>query len=140
MSWKQALALGLCSVGEVKKEPVAYLYNGVRLPKIPEVEGYKYAFLRVDQYGHAHVLHTYVPMTTDETGKYLGDYHPGVGNNRVYYRESTCYAGSDSWFTTAETSFVSKSLEPTWLSYDIVNPFTGEVVFAKSPDPIPVYE
>ena len=36
MNWKQAFALGLCSVGEVKKEPVAYRYNGISARKIPE--------------------------------------------------------------------------------------------------------
>lgn len=38
MNWKQAFAVGLIAPGmwDGRGEPIAYLYNGVRLPKLPE--------------------------------------------------------------------------------------------------------
>lgn len=47
MNYKLAFALGLIAPGTVGREPVAYLYNGVRLPGLPEWDktAYPYAYI-----------------------------------------------------------------------------------------------
>lgn len=52
MNYKLAFALGLIAPGTVGREPVAYLYNGVRLPGLPETE-LPYAVI---VYGEQYVL------------------------------------------------------------------------------------
>lgn len=49
VSWLWGYLLALCGrpIRWPSREPVAYLYNGVRLPKMPEVDGYPFRFIRV---------------------------------------------------------------------------------------------
>lgn len=51
-SWLIGFVRGLASkpmpIGKQEREPVAYLYNGVRLPKLPDMTGYPYAVLSYD--------------------------------------------------------------------------------------------
>lgn len=129
MNWKQALALGLCSVGVYakKKEPVAYLYGAVVAPKIPVVDGYNYAYVEeltetdqttlsgINAYGYcARCVISTAPLTCGTAGlsvsglgatencsvnRYI--YRPNVDSTWVFEdsRELTAVVSVDSWFS-----------------------------------------
>ena len=129
MNWKQALALGLCSVGEFKKEPVAYLYNGVRLGKLPVVEGYPYAVISTLFGRKALLLAQQAPYFDSSTSKVR---IPGNSILYGYFGISWDYNGE-----ATSRAFDGDSL--IWTSHDILNDTDGSV-FLKATAPVPVYE
>lgn len=123
MNWKQAFALGLCSVGEYKGEPVAYLFNGVRLPKLPEsVLPYAYIYTRNNAY--------YLEFT-----------------DTVRVAESS----GNCWVNNSDTAY--KLVDGVWVNTGLGNYFTviwanvdvyhteaaGGTLYLPATDPIPVY-
>lgn len=124
---------------EVQKEPVAYLYNGVRLPKLPEWdrETYPFAVLR---------------STGEETAPYAVYYSkqtPTLNDSGKVFVCSLAYPGMVTycdyidgalvWRDTSTTLITSTSVDGVfWTNTDILDS-TGEVYLAAS-DPAPIYE
>ena len=150
-SFLKGLALGLAGKPlefAPGKEPVAYLYNGVRLPKLPEWDKskYPYAFIRN------------VPSGTDYNELYVFKTEPawfkpsiivsayGVedGNTHLEAVDYPYGAEADWGYVTLseKTSngyLASGNFEGIfWANYDILNE-DGTIYLAAS-DPVPVYE
>ena len=125
----------------VEKQPVAYLYNGVKLPALPKVEGYPYAIIRSFphyQYAYLSIAPEYV-FTTDWLGisavvrfpkgliSYLVRWDGDDGLPSEWSEEAVISNSSDT------------NLEAiSWSNFDIYTP-SGDLYLAAS-DPIPVYE
>lgn len=131
---------------EAQKEPVAYLYNGVRLPKLPEWEGYDYVF--VANKNSPYLIASTVPlvvgykMTTEGVGEHWSFSFPDAGSSlRCYLRSDGTWGGinnSHDDYESGATTFGTPP--PMWSNYTIYDRDTGEVLMEASPDPVPVYE
>ena len=143
MNWKQALALGLCSVGAYAvKEPVAYLYNGVRLPKLPEWDktAYPYAVILPDGgvAGGAETMYRLRivdrPFVVDS-----GDlvYCIDPDSQEILYRAFST-DGEWEYEKSGVIGFEQTLRNAVWTNTDIMT-LLGEVHLAAS-DPVPVYE
>lgn len=137
-----AYLLGQRIVGQRKKQervPVAYLYNGVRLPPLPDAQGHQYAFIGTYRLGSTTITYVYlmdfIPLATEYqfgikrlvgTGKYI--YHAIIGGSRWGDAEPGEATGEP--FGTAFTSI--------WSNVDVYND-DGTLYLAAS-DPVPVYE
>ena len=142
-----------------KKEPVAYLYNGVRLPKLPEwdTEGYPNAVI----FEHGLNSDIYVPgfgawvsekeifvrCRTSSAGDAIVEIRtqPPLMHMDYGHGEEVWDGGSKEWTQTSyvvgQTLYnndVQKS-RIVWANHDIFEE-DGTLYFAKCADPIPVYE
>ena len=147
MSWKQALALGLCSVGAYKGEPVAYLYNGVRLPKLPERDETAYPYVSVCRtFGFEDVTEVYA------TSVPLPVHHDSMTGTDIYFHSQGAVVRSVNW-TIRDGGFgepqfregtVNSVINPVWSNYDVF--FQGDrqvedgTLYLSATDPVPVYE
>lgn len=118
-------------------EPVAYLYNGVRLPKLPEeyTTDYPYAYI-ANAYSKRYFLRrTKVELIKDGALKDPSEakfetvsLFLTVGNGEV--------DADATW--KHSTDIVAAGESPVWSNYDILNK-DGTVYLAAS-EPVPVYE
>lgn len=113
-------------------EPVAYLYNGVRLPKLPEFDMAKYphVVMRKDSNSGYYQIKAGKSAYLHENGTSVSIEHY---DDR--YINSNCHSPYDRWLNTAEASiyaFVSLD-ELIWTNLDIAGVMDGS-------DPVPVYE
>ena len=132
----------IAGMRRVTREPVAYLYNGVRLPILsawdkkvhpyavilyyPEKEGYFFSFSAEP--------FSYVSLTGS----------PYLSNKSHTGYNMILADGETDWKFLREDSDITLSVagspwELFWCSVDIQNIYTGTVQLAAS-DPIPVYE
>lgn len=130
----------------LEKEPVAYLYNGVRLPDINSVwdrEKYPYAYIEKFYGGYnlgifdfpMHVERfdadsTELNVKASAAGKtkwYLID--NDTGEFTLYYENSNVKIGD----------FVSVASDSVWTSHTLINTEDNSVYLAAS-EPVPVYE
>ena len=141
-SWLTGYALGLCGkplpFSKVQKEPVAYLYNGVRLPKLPET-GYQYAIISKTKDDYTLGLYDeYVLFVTNQQPiKGTGSITFPAGTYRIYeYRTTEAFG----WVEEANENdkYINAFYDLFWCNEDILNE-NGSVYFAAS-EPIPVYE
>lgn len=121
-----------------KAEPselIAYLYNGVQLPKLPEwdKETYPYAYIsrEVEWVGDSHYRVLYMtrnPLTINE-------------NEEVQMPDgnATCliYAPYTTWGAVNESTWSTNGFAPVWTNTDILYE-DGSVAIAAS-EPVPVY-
>lgn len=129
------------SGGEPSVEPVAYLYNGVRLPKLPEwdKETYPYALITYNTAGFyviycfscepavaSKVNSTLVPL--DGSGEYI--------NLVSFGKKEDAKFGNPVTFTALLGSVTTGTI---WTNFDLLYRDTGSVYLAAS-EPIPVYE
>ena len=110
-----------------------FLYNGVQLPELPEVEGYPY------KYAFYHTLESrYVVTfrTTEMTVSRSSPYGPYINdaNNKRY-----ALVG-DKWvhINYATTFFTGDIGSFKWANHTIYYSDGTEIYLAKSPDPVPV--
>lgn len=125
-------------------EPVAYLYNGVRLPKLPDwdMEKFPYAFIIDDSvYGYTFMATSAPPKHNldDDTGMVTHDQFLCFGL-RLYYRHK-----DGIWvFTAGEEDGIdyymaTSRLSPCiWANTDLIKQ-DGSVYLTAS-EPVPVYE
>lgn len=122
----------------VKEEPVAYLYNGVRLPDISSLttvgRSWKHAFITLDEEEY-HLFMTSsdsAPYRKDDGTIHFEPYATAVklSTDGTYWEHRFNYveAGDLAYFSRA---FV-------WTSHDILNE-DGSLYLAAS-EPIPIYE
>lgn len=144
-----------------EKEPVAYLYNGVRMPPLPKWDKTAYPYATI------HSLRYWVPDTpqygmvigatltiTTVPVRAIGDaLWATVDGDAIIYRINTVGGVTDDDWVRREDedfSFVGNSenydgevngggSNLTWSNYDVLDYVTGEVELAAS-EPIPVYE
>ena len=111
---------------KVFREPIAYSYNGVILPKLPEWDREKYPYAVIGLLdGVYHLTYHYRTFAVYDDGTY---YIPGSGTN--------AYALTDGEWVF--TNLWLKRLTAVWANYDMQTD-GGTLVLAAS-EPTPVYE
>jgi len=144
-------------------EPVAYLYNGMRLIPLPEwdKETYPYAVMYYDKdlvdYGAAYLIlssaplsYKYVSTPFSQAGHKLYALKPGSSivyiHNIVYGEPTKEWEFSEGRsvvsFDTDEQVFSISSAgttRPHWANYDLTKHTDGSV-YIKASEPVPVYE
>ncbi|MBR4856946.1 MAG: hypothetical protein IKU94_10025 [Bacteroidaceae bacterium] len=117
-------------------EPIAYSYNGVELPALPEwdKEVYPYAVLRSDPF-LGHVL-----TVTDNSCVNEGSAVSSVVIRNSTFSQYYIPKNSDNWLLLREPTYDDDYVlgECCWSNYNILN--TDGTVYLAASDPIPVHE
>ena len=131
---------GTYSVKIERRIPAAYLYNGVRLPKLPEWDkgAYPYALIS-DRYSlEPTLVLTSAPLSTPVEATF-GQNFVKVANECQYMRY---ILENNAWVIyTAPTTLTGASEgydDLVWSSYDIPN--VDNSVYLAASEPVPVYE
>lgn len=124
--FKLYLALGLCAPGVWggQKEPIAYLYNGVRLPKLPEWDKIKYPYAVISQYqntGGFYLSLDSAPITVSDSGL-------------LTYRSKQYTVVENEWVDSHQ--LLSTSV--VWANHDVYTKNGNSFLAASAP--IPIYE
>ena len=130
------MASAAASRGVLRREPIAYLYNGVQLPGLPESE-YEYAVIDTAMYtmlGKATLyLFSTLEYTTIESsgdrGLVLAD------TNHVRY---TAKSTDTTWSETSAGTTALNINNIGWANTNILN--ADGSVFLDGSDPVPIYE
>lgn len=151
-SWRAGFELGLAGFSfpySKPRKPTAYLYNGIRLPALPVVDGYDYAFMTLalsasGEYYYGQLTlstkpmeYTYLVLPTDylvatEDCSYI-QYTINDGNTNGIW---DFYGGGD----VAQGSRICfVSYDNNWANHDIPNIKNGGTFLVASA-PVPVYE
>lgn len=141
-AWLTGYALGICGKPlpfSTKKEPVAYLYNGVRLPKLPEWdrETYPYAYLLYNSLLGLYFLRVYSDPLIPGGEKFV--FADGDANLARYELEDGLWIFKGD--SVGETGFLPSSVARfVWANTDVYNyKGDGTLILAAS-KPVPVYE
>lgn len=151
-AWLVGFALGLAGkplpFAKPKQTPVAYLYNGVRLPPLPEWDREKYLYVYIWAVGWTHPS-DYITMYKLDVCSSPIRYGMVDGELSAYLEagtESAMYncPKTDGEFKAWEyhSEYVlSKTAKvyPFWTNHDVISDTDGSVYYAAS-DPVPVYE
>ena len=137
-----------------KKTPVAYLYNGVRLPKLPEwdkVNNPCAAIMRIEVDGTAHALlavaqyaDSRFAIRNNKNGDpvvmaKVSGYYVGINSFNCIAMFYAPLSGGE-WVATTE-SFSCNAEDLIWSNFDVADARTDDgTVFLAASDPIPVYE
>lgn len=122
-----------------QKEPVAYLYNGVRLPKLPEWDREKYPYAYIWQASSGTYSLVFVNAPLYYQGELSGkDLICSNGIVSSYALEGITKNGE--WGNRIVESTLSLEVNVTliWCNTDVYDK-AGEVYLAAS-DPAPIYE
>lgn len=166
-SWLTGFALGLCGkalpVAGSGKEPVAYLYNGVRLPKLPDADGYQKMVItcnpeKQNYKAFAAQKESYIKTVTTASGNIRTDVCFDPPSKSLYgadadagawyhqdYSSGTKETVYNEWKDVEEDNYITLQLNSDvrnsvlWSNHDILN-VDGTVYFAKCAEPVPVYE
>lgn len=129
------IAAAAASRGVIRRTPIAYLYNGVQLPGLPEVEGYPkkaivYNTSPFSQYGYWFIAWDADTVKT-----------AGPAENPIFTEAKTSPVQfkltNDVWVENTMASNAISTLK--WCNHDIYATATGELSMSAS-EPIPVYE
>jgi hypothetical protein len=152
-SFVKGILLGLCGHPLPQGEPVAYLYNGVRLPKLPEwdKEAYPYAYIDFhsiymeDLNEYPAFQAPYVNCCYIFSEKPYVYYDPNhVSGHPIYHIQNKLpYLVTATDPITGEwREIVSATENPNrsadWANYDVTAD-DGTIIQAAS-EPVPVYE
>ncbi len=144
---KNAITLGL-QIGrliagqrEKKKVPVAYLYNGVRLPALPEWdrEEYPYAVIAKGFYGYSLYLSKNNPYAYISSSAHASTVIAWNGE-RIWIEcinEYTEWEPETEWYVSEDSNVALDEGSLAWSNCDIE--MDGNVWLYAS-EPIPVYE
>lgn len=125
------------------RQPVAYLYNGVRLPKLPEwdKEAYPYAIIQTAKFNN--YTKYYFDMLAEWNVGYsvLADSYVISGHGGARY-EITWYDGENmplSWenYRKFDGSWSRNASDLAWSNTDVI--YNGTTIFSAT-KPVPVYE
>lgn len=139
------MASAAASRGVLRREPIAYLYNGVQLPGLPEwdKETYPYALIVVNPEPFAVVPYTKV-LASKFPFVWMDYGFTAFANSSQTdsYVHSVINEGETEWseVITVSQNGVSTNGEETviWANHDILNE-DGSLYLAAS-EPIPIYE
>ena len=137
MNYKLAFALGLIAPGTVGREPVAYLYNGIRLPALPEWDREKYPYAVIIDASPLFIVFKVVDIAPEVDASISFDPSLSSDANYIQWR----YDDETNTWGSMETGQVGSSgslFSTIWTNTDLYNA-DGSVFLAAS-DPIPVYE
>lgn len=146
-SYIAGFALGLAGMAYPYSAPtpVAYLYNGIRLPALPEWDRKKYPYV-------------YIDCNTGGDGRYRAWFlsekmHSGAFGIKTYPEGTICmfFRLVDGVWEFEETDSeggwpsIDVPLDPIWTNYDYLdyNPYSDEpdgTVLLAASTPVPVYE
>jgi hypothetical protein len=134
--FKNFFALGLCVNGVARRKPVAYLYNGVRLPKLPDVPS---------DVGAGSWDSAVIFKDGEVYNLWFGNapfelYQGGVATTtqgRLWWKYSA-ETNEWVWVNGVSTGSNYKNAPPVWCNQDLLG-YDGSVYLAAS-EPIPVYE
>ena len=138
-----------------QRNPVAWLYNGVRLPGLPEeITAFKYRF--IEAFVGGDLTAYYVTAFDEEPSVYienlngsdsLATKYYGTNGKKVAASYATTSPGHDEWLVLPTTEMsISAALEGylhkepglIWSNNDVVD-LDGSIILAAS-DPVSVYE
>lgn len=140
-----AYLLGLRIAGQRKKQdrvPVAYLYNGVRLPGLPDAQGHQNAFIGTLNLGSRTTTFLYLLDFIPKATEYQFGIKKLIGIGSYLYYE---IKGSASTLRWGDADLGEATGEPfgmvfssIWSNVDVYND-DGTLYLAAS-DPVPIYE
>lgn len=114
------------------KEPVAYLYNGVRLPKLPDTDC-PYKVIGKHTYPSGEVYYYFVAKNEPFTA--TNDVNISfMINAPVMYRIPDGQAAWESIGT------VGLTLEYVWSNHDVYDANDSTVLYHEATEPVPIYE
>lgn len=143
------MASAAASRGVLRRTPIAYLYNGVQLPGLPEwdVETYPYAVIaqNMDPVNNQYYAWLWCAKSPFTWIKFLskGYFKSNPSDKGIYCRcpidggtEWTAFVEED----TTESGYVASGAnsEGVWANHDVFDA-SGNVVLSAS-EPVPVYE
>jgi hypothetical protein len=121
---------------------VAYLYNGVRLPALPEVEGYSYAIIYYDEFSKTYAMELYENISYGyyqfNDGPYWSVYSIGRYWWYDYDPKTNSWSLYEAGMTESLEYMFSLKTDFLWANFDVLNE-DGTIHFSASA-PIPVYE
>lgn len=128
-----ATSFDILADGEVKYTYAKYLYNGVELPPIPNLQG-KYFLISTNKGGTKFLLHASSNII------FYQDYNgsPCMNSNTPMSIYSCLAEGADGWeLTGTEQSAFRYMYNLTWSNHDIPNgSATATAVYFKGTDPV----
>lgn len=134
-SWRVGFELGLAGFSfpySKPRKPTAYLYNGIRLPALPEWDRGVYPFAFIETTFGLYYLRVLAnPLTPD--GEYFRFTTPGLVAGAAIDTVNGGYSGWGEWSEVTENTRT-----PIWSNYDVLN--EDGTVFLAASDPVPVYE
>lgn len=146
-SWRTGFELGLAGFSfpysKPRRKPTAYLYNGIRLPALPEWDREKYPYAAIGKWLDVYQLYlSTVPLTYRNAVPNIWYFDATENGEALVYQTTT---DTMIWeeqtrkeFTAGQAVYVTVG-EPHWADYDIYHYTSGNVALAAS-DPVPVYE
>lgn len=129
-----------------EKQPIAYLYNGVQLPPLPEwdKERYPYAWMTITGEVLYVVDKPHMRCTGDNGKDYFyinGNSESGEFVNYAVYKLSA--DGTNFVYSSkgdnVDGRWLGMSYPPLWTNYDVIDVDDGSVYLSAS-EPIPIYE
>jgi hypothetical protein len=143
-SWLTGCILGVCGKPlpiVAKKEPTAYSYNGVVLPKLPEWDKteYPYAFIADNKSGAVYTLYVSTELWVDRG--YSGIWHGGsstAGNAIAFHINDDGSGWQDGKDISSTQSSGGLGSPPIWTNVDMY--YKDGTLSLEASDPIPVYE
>ena len=144
--WITGFVLERCSRAFEPKPIVAYLYNGVRLPALPEWdrEAYPFVVIRKESVGYGFYC-AENPYKVENSDIKDYRYYFGVDTKVMRY---TAKSNSESWSFSYESTFPGTSGQVfnkgqtddiVWSNHAIPNT-TERTSFLEASTPVPVYE
>ena len=147
-AWLTGFALGIVADLMKEKEPIAYLYNGVLLPPLPErdMEEYKYVFMHIYNGTHYYELDVVATKTPNAFVYHhsertfcigWGQPHIRTSGNTFLTFERKFEWKEWNWNSTIDNRVIGDN-DIIWSNYDIC--YEDGSVYVKASEPIPVYE
>lgn len=133
--------------GQRRKKPVAYLYNGVRLPALPEWDRVKYPYAFIISYAASTDYTNIDFIVCNNPLTYTKSLRPI--DFSYYYAVSLHGDGcsfdleNDEWViwnvdVLLSANYDADKIQFLWSNHDILD--TNDNVYLAATDPIPVYE
>lgn len=157
-SWRVGFELGLAGFSfpySKPRKPTAYLYNGVRLPALPEWdrEVYPFAFvtwINSSSSATAFLYCSTVPIYKNDETSLFAYVIAKENGSMICYACSTWPDGElyEDWHrfedgdetVTAETKFtVLQTAAIKWTNFDMLN-YSDDSVYLAGSNPVPVYK
>ena len=124
-------------------EPVAYLYNGVQLPKLPQWDKTQYPYAYIYQkgtfsiYGDNYVLAlTSLPLV--RSGLNVKNEDTAMLKYTYIIDQSEDVEWVDNGASIGSANLAQSIANPIWANYDIMR--DDDSVYLAASEPVPVYE